>query len=231
MSMYKATLAIAGLATLALAADISYTANAQAVMGAVLTELGNDEGVFVDAKEFKVQKGKAQGDPTAAIAKLGAKVVSPGAMIFRHDGKLYMVEGSPQIPPQAMKSFQDGWTSNMKSFQDDFKSNMKDAKSTDEYKAAMKSFQDEFAVGYMKSFQDNFKSNMTTKDFQESWANNMKSFQDDFKFNMKSEPQQAAMKDFQENFSSYVKSFQDEWAIGYMKSLKDFQEGFANNMK
>jgi hypothetical protein len=229
--MYKATLAIAGLATLALAADISYTANAQAVMGAVLTELGNDEGVFVDAKEFKVQKGKAQGDPTAAIAKLGAKVVSPGAMIFRHDGKLYMVEGSPQIPPQAMKSFQDGWTSNMKSFQDDFKSNMKDAKSTDEYKAAMKSFQDEFAVGYMKSFQDNFKSNMTTKDFQESWANNMKSFQDDFKFNMKSEPQQAAMKDFQENFSSYVKSFQDEWAIGYMKSLKDFQEGFANNMK
>ena len=59
----------------------------------------------------------------------------------------------------------------------------------------------------------------------------MKSFQDDFKSNMKSDAQQAAMKDFQENFSSYVKSFQDEWAIGYLKSLKDFQEGFANNMK
>jgi hypothetical protein len=231
MAPFRVTLGIVGLASLALTAVFSATANAQAVMGAVVTELGNDEGVFVDAKEFKVQKGKAQGDPNAAIARLGAKVVNPGAIIFRHDGKLYMVEGTPQIPPQAMKSFQDGWTSNMKSFQDNWKSNMADAKSTDEYKAAMKSFQDEWAIGYMKSFQDNWKSNMTTKDFQETWASNMKNFQDNWKSNMKSDAQQAAMKDFQDNWGSYMKSFQDEWAIGYMNALKEFQDNWASNMK
>jgi hypothetical protein len=58
-------------------------------------QLASNEGIFVDVKEFKINKGAAKGDPSAHIAKSGAREVSDGAIIFRSGNKLYIVDGTP----------------------------------------------------------------------------------------------------------------------------------------
>jgi hypothetical protein len=84
--------------------------------------LGNNEGVYVSTGNFKVDLGKAKGDPSAKITEMGAKEVSHGAIIFRSGDKLYIVDGKPaESTPQAMKSFsEDVWGQSrlMKSFDD-----------------------------------------------------------------------------------------------------------------
>jgi hypothetical protein len=56
-----------------------------------LVALGDNQGVFVDKGTFKLHLGN--GAPTAdQIAKMGAKEVENGAIIFRHSGKLYIVD-------------------------------------------------------------------------------------------------------------------------------------------
>ena len=119
--------------------------------GDVIGELASNEGIFVDGKTFKIAKGKAKGEPSAQIAKLGAKEVGPGAIIFRYRDKLYMVEGTPPLPPQAMKDFQDNWNVS--------------------YMKAQKDFQDNWNVSYMKDFQDNWNVSYmkAVKDFQDNW--------------------------------------------------------------
>jgi hypothetical protein len=99
--------------------------------GDVIGELASNEGIFVDGKTFKIAKGKAKGEPSAQIAKLGAKEVGPGAIIFRYRDKLYMVEGTPQSTNiQAMKSFQNDWDAS--------------------YMNSVKDFQDNWSTSYMK---------------------------------------------------------------------------------
>ena len=75
----------------------------------VIGELGDNQGIFVDGKTFKIVKGTAKGDPTAAIAKIGAKEFAPGVILFRHGDKLYGVETTPELSQQAMRNFQDNW--------------------------------------------------------------------------------------------------------------------------
>jgi hypothetical protein len=58
-------------------------------------QLASNEGIFVDPKEFKINKGMAKGDPSEQIAKSGAREVSEGAIIFRSGTKLYIVDGTP----------------------------------------------------------------------------------------------------------------------------------------
>jgi hypothetical protein len=58
-------------------------------------QLVNNEGIYVDKKEFKINKGAAKGDPAEQIRKSGAREVTEGAIIFRSDGKLYIVDGTP----------------------------------------------------------------------------------------------------------------------------------------
>ena len=58
-------------------------------------QLASNEGIYVDMKEFKINKGSAKGDPQAQIAKSGAREVSDGAIIFRSGAKLYIVDGRP----------------------------------------------------------------------------------------------------------------------------------------
>ena len=58
-------------------------------------QLASNEGIYVDVNEFKINKGAAKGDPSAHIAKSGAREVSEGAIIFRSGGKLYIVDGRP----------------------------------------------------------------------------------------------------------------------------------------
>jgi hypothetical protein len=97
----------------------------------VIGELASGEGIFVDGKTFKIAKGKAKGEPSAEIARLGAKEVGPGAIIFRYRDKLYMVEGTPAAANiQTMKSFQDDWNAS--------------------YMNSVKDFQDNWDTSYMK---------------------------------------------------------------------------------
>jgi hypothetical protein len=86
----------------------------------VIGELANKQGIFVDGKTFKVVRGAAKGDPSAEIAKLGAKETGPGAIIFRYGDKPYTAEMSQQ----AMRNFQDNWNVScmkaMTNFQDNW---------------------------------------------------------------------------------------------------------------
>jgi|SRR5271166_5839541 hypothetical protein len=152
MSLSKPTVLIVGVAAVALAVGAGNLALAQQPSGDVIGELANNEGIFVDGKTFKIARGKAKGDPSAQIAKMGAKEVGPGAIIFRYNDKLYMVEGTPPLPPQAMKDFQDNWNVS--------------------YMKSLKDFQDNWNVSYMKDFQSNWNISYmrTVKDFQDNWA-------------------------------------------------------------
>src|SRR6516165_6948117 len=196
MSVSKPTMLIAGVALVALAVGAGRLSFAQQPSGDVIGELANNEGIFVDGKTFKIARGKAKGDPSAQIAKMGAKEVGPGAIVFRYNDKLYMVEGTPPLPPQAMKDFQDNWNVS--------------------YMKALKDFQDNWNVSYMKDFQSNWNVSYA-KDFQDNWnvsyMKAMKDFQDSWNV--------SYMKDFQSNWNvSYmrtVKDFQDNWATSYMK--------------
>ena len=84
--------------------------------------LDDNEGIYVNTSTFKVDLGKAKGDPAARIDEMGAKEVSHGAIIFRSGDKLYVVDGKPVTgSPQAMKSFsEDVWSQPrmMRSFDD-----------------------------------------------------------------------------------------------------------------
>jgi hypothetical protein len=60
-----------------------------------LGALASNEGIYVNAKDFTVAKGAAKGDPSAQIAKSGAREVTDGAIIFRSGNKLYIVDGTP----------------------------------------------------------------------------------------------------------------------------------------
>ena len=96
----------------------------------VIGELGDNQGIFVDGKTFKIVKGTAKGDPTAAIAKIGAKEIAPGVILFRHGDRLYGVESTPELSQQAMRNFQDNWNVS--------------------YMNAQKNFQDNWNTSYMK---------------------------------------------------------------------------------
>ncbi|MGA8413399.1 MAG: hypothetical protein WB756_16700 [Xanthobacteraceae bacterium] len=174
----------------------------------MIGELANNEGIFVDGKSFKIARGKAKGDPAAQIAKLGAKEVGPGAIVFRYNDKLYLVEAPAPLPQQAMKDFQDNWNVS--------------------YMKAMKDFQDNWNISYMTNFQSN-STFPTTKDFQDNWnvsyLKAMKDFQDNWNVSYL-----KAMKDFQDNWNvSYMKNFQDNWNVSYMRTVKDFQDNWATS--
>jgi hypothetical protein len=124
MSLSKGTLLVMGLAAIGLVSAAATLAIAQAPSQEVISKLENNHGIFVDKKSFDVVKGSsAKSDPLAALEKMGAREVSAGAIIFRSGDKLYIVDGTPptNLPPQAMKDFQDNWNvSYMKNFQDNW---------------------------------------------------------------------------------------------------------------
>jgi hypothetical protein len=179
-------------------------APAAAANADVVGELGPSEGIFVDGKTFKIAKGKAKGDPSAQMAKLGAKEVGPGAIVFRYNDKLYIAEGAPQMTPQAMKSFQDQWANGYMKAQKEFQDQWANG--------YMKSFQDQWAVGYMKNPEDTDKYQQAMKNFQEEWNVSYV----------------KAVKEFQDNWANgYMKNYDDQWNVNYMKSVKEFQDNWA----
>jgi len=66
----------------------------------VLGQLNANEGIYVDMKGFKISKGAAKGDASQHVAKLNAREVTDGAIIFRAGDKLYIVDGRPAAKTQ-----------------------------------------------------------------------------------------------------------------------------------
>ena len=72
--------------------------------------LNDNDGIFVDKGSFKALRGNgAKGDPATTLAKLGAKEVKQGAVIYRLGDKLYIVDGTPptDATPQFMTTLKD----------------------------------------------------------------------------------------------------------------------------
>src|SRR5262245_30931077 len=108
MPVSKRTFLVGGAAAVGLGSGVISKARGQAQASQVIAELGDNEGVYVDLKEFKVHKGRAGTNPAAQLAKLEAKPVSEGAVILRSKGRLYIVDAKPPgATPQAMKDFWD----------------------------------------------------------------------------------------------------------------------------
>src|SRR6516164_8385577 len=201
--MSKHTMLIVSVAAVALAVGAGRFSLAQQASPEVMGELADNQGIFVDGNTFKIVRGAAKGDPTAEIAKMGAKEIGPGAILFRHGDKLYGVEGgAPEMTAQAMKNFQDNWNVS--------------------YMKAMTNFQDNWNVSFMKDFQDNWNVSFM-KNFQDNWnVSFMKDFQDRWNVSYMN-----AVKDFQDNWNvSFMKNFQDNWNVSFMKDINNFQDNW-----
>ena len=123
MSLSRKTWAILGVGIVGLSGAATL-AIAQALPQDVISTLADNQGILVDKQTFDVIKGNAKTDnPLATLAKMGAREVSAGAIVFRHGDKLYIVDGTPpaHATPQAVKAFRSDWTVHyMKDFQDNF---------------------------------------------------------------------------------------------------------------
>src|SRR6516162_6382849 len=198
--------AVAAISFVAGASKLAFAQQSSDVIG----ELANNQGIFVDGQTFKIVRGTAKGDPSAEIAKFGAKEAGPGAIIFRYGDKLYTAETTPDMSQQAMRNFQDNWNVS--------------------YMKTMTNFQDNWNVSYIKNFQDNWnvsfmkdKTNepyvQAMKDFQDNWnVSYLKNFQDNWNISYMN-----AVKNFQDNWNvSFMKNFQDNWNVSFMKGMNNF---------
>ena len=113
MSLSKMTVLAAGLALSLSTFGISTAVKAQGAQntpGNMLSDVGEDEAVYVSPKTGKVTKAKVKVSAAAhtkAMAK-GAKEIT-GAMIYRKGGKLYLLENKPTTAGKTMmqEDFQD----------------------------------------------------------------------------------------------------------------------------
>ena len=123
MLLSRHTCAVLGTGVIGLV-SVATLAIAQAPSRDVISNLDNNQGILVDKQTFDVIKGNAKTDnPLATLAKMGAREVSAGAIVFRHGDKLYIVDGTPPAhsTPQAVKAFRSDWSIHyMKDFQDNF---------------------------------------------------------------------------------------------------------------
>jgi hypothetical protein len=60
-----------------------------------LAQLGNNEGIYVDKNTFKLHMGKPKSNQSSEALRAGAREVANGAIIFRSEGKLYIVDAKP----------------------------------------------------------------------------------------------------------------------------------------
>jgi hypothetical protein len=138
------------------------SAPAQSTSQDVIGELAAGEAILVDGKTFKIARGKAKSDPDNLIARLGAKEIGPGTIIFRSGDKLYIVGGASGPTPQAMQDIEDHTNA--------------------AYAKALKDFQDSWSSAQMKKFAGSGeKSYMSPKDFETNqtvYMNALKEFQD-----------------------------------------------------
>ena len=79
--------------TIALTSSVSSLALAQAQDAP--RSIAKNESIFIDGKTLTITQGTAKNDVSAQVEKLGARDVGPGAIIFRANDKLYIVEAPP----------------------------------------------------------------------------------------------------------------------------------------
>jgi len=77
---------IAAIVGLAASASVLPAAHSQE------STIANDDGVLVDGQSFKITPGLSKRDAAGLISGLGARELGPGAIIFRSEGKLYIVD-------------------------------------------------------------------------------------------------------------------------------------------
>src|SRR5262249_58925055 len=92
----KSTVIVA--TAIALASGVSSVALAQAQNTS--RTIAKNESIFVDGKALTITNGTAKSDVDAQIGRLGARDIGPGAIIFRANDRLYIVDAS--APPYAL---------------------------------------------------------------------------------------------------------------------------------
>jgi hypothetical protein len=59
-----------------------------------MVELQNNEGIYINNKTFSVHMGKPKATVPTEALRQAAHEVSEGAIIVRHNGKLYVIDAS-----------------------------------------------------------------------------------------------------------------------------------------
>ena len=57
--------------------------------------IAKNESIFIDGKALTISNGTSKDDVSAQISRLGAYDLGPGAIIFRANDKLYIVDAPP----------------------------------------------------------------------------------------------------------------------------------------
>ncbi len=91
--------AIIAAATIALTSGVSSLAVAQAQDTS--RTLSKNESIFIDGKALTITNGTSKNDVSAQIAAVGARDIGPGAIIFRANDRLYIVD-APPLPVYAL---------------------------------------------------------------------------------------------------------------------------------
>ncbi len=78
--------------TIALTSSVSGLAIAQAQD--TTRTIAKNESIFIDGKALTVAQGTSKDDVASQIAKLNAREIGPGAIIFRANDKLYIVDAA-----------------------------------------------------------------------------------------------------------------------------------------
>jgi hypothetical protein len=73
---------------------------ASAAPTALPSEIADNDGIFIDGKNFTVTPGRAKGDASTQVGALGARSLGPGAIVFRSGERLYIVS-APLLLPRA----------------------------------------------------------------------------------------------------------------------------------
>src|SRR5690348_8786874 len=92
-------LLIVSAATIGLMSSVSSLALAQAQDTA--RAIANNESIFIDGNALTITNGTSKNDVSAQIPRLGAHDIGPGAIIFRANDKLYIVD-APPLPLYAL---------------------------------------------------------------------------------------------------------------------------------
>jgi len=64
--------------------------------------IASNGSIMIDGRTFTVTQGAPRGDVSPLIRNLGARELGPGAIIFRSDDKLYMVDAAPLVQRSTM---------------------------------------------------------------------------------------------------------------------------------
>jgi Putative metallopeptidase len=90
-----------GLVAIVVALTLGSSTFAAAQSQGILSEIADNEGLFVDGKAFTITPGKVKNDASPRIETLGAHELAGGAVIFRANGKLYVLDAP--LPPRTSR--------------------------------------------------------------------------------------------------------------------------------